>query len=376
MPHRGRKSTNRAQFTHVEHRPLYIRLGRMLWRPIHYLFRYPQLSNYTPNPTVHKLPTAYMLLEYIDNRKGQMLSNTWDKWREDPDRCTRLHKEIARIILSLARDPQPRIGAFHFQDDCTVALSNRPLTCATIMLENDGTPRTIQKGETYSSTEPYVSDMLALHDNYFLSNPNSVYDAEDCRGQMAARTVLRAVSHHYMRREYRNGPFIIQFSDFHASNIFVDEDWNITCLIDLEWVCALPREMLAVPYWLTGCSIDGLRDDDLDEFNKVRQEFMLHFEEQERDMALGLNFSVTQVMNEMWESKGVWFWHCLDSINAMLSVPSDHIYPLFSSPVSPKVEETLSRFWRENSEFVVEKKVADERQYDAELRRAFGEGVG
>lgn len=316
-----------------------------------------------------------MLLEYIDDGKGQMLSNTWDKWQEDLDRRARLHKGIARLILALARDPQPRIGAFHFHDNCTVTLSNRPLTCATVMLENDGTPRTMQKGETYSSTEPYVSDMLGLHDNYFLSNPNSVYDADDCRGQMAARTVLRAVSHHYVRRECRNGPFVLQLSDFHASNIFVDEDWNITCLIDLEWVCALPREMLAVPYWLTGCSIDGLREERLDEFNKVRQEFMLQFEVEEREMALGLNFSVAKVMNEMWESKGVWFWHCLESINAILSVPSDHIYPQFSSRMPQKVEETLSRFWREDSEIVVKKKVADERQYDAELRRAFGEGV-
>lgn len=189
----------------------------------------------------------------------------WDKWREDPTRRKRLHQGIARLTLSLARIPQPRIGAFQFHDDCTVTLSNRPLTCAIMMLENDGTPRTINKSNTYSCTESFVSDMITLHDKYFLSNPNAVYDAGDCRGQMAARTLLRAVSHHYVKQEFRNGPFLLQLSDFHASNIFVDEEWNITCLIDLEWVCAVPAEMLAVPYWLTGRAIDGLRREHLDE---------------------------------------------------------------------------------------------------------------
>ncbi|KAJ0127283.1 Uncharacterized protein HZ326_29615 [Fusarium oxysporum f. sp. albedinis] len=50
----------------------------------------------------------------------------------------------------------------------------------------------------------------------------------------------------------------LQFTDLHASNIFVDEEWNVTCFVDLEWISALPVEMLAVPYWLTGCKIDEI----------------------------------------------------------------------------------------------------------------------
>lgn len=116
--------------------------------------------------------------------------------------------------------------------------------------------------------------MITFHDNRLLSNPNAVYDAGDCRSQMAQRTLLRALSHHYIRREHRNGPFLLQLTDLHASNIFVDEEWNITCLIDLEWICALPVEMLAAPYWLTGCGIDEIEEERFDEFSKVRQEFM------------------------------------------------------------------------------------------------------
>ncbi|KAK2124206.1 hypothetical protein NOF04DRAFT_6507 [Fusarium oxysporum II5] len=65
-------------------------------------------------------------------------------------------------------------------------------------------------------------------------------------------------------------------------NIFVDEEWNVTCFVDLEWISALPVEMLAVPYWLTGYKIDEIKGDHIDEFNQVRQEFVRIFEEEEK----------------------------------------------------------------------------------------------
>lgn len=93
------------------------------------------------------------------------------------------------------------------------------------------------------------------------------------------------LSSYIVKQGRRNGHFHLQFTDLHASNIFVDENCNITCLIDLEWVCALPAEMLDVPYWLTDRGIDEIVDDDLCEFDEVRQEFIEIIEE-EVNMAL------------------------------------------------------------------------------------------
>lgn len=178
----------------------------MFWRNFYRLLRYPALSQYIPNPANPTdlasggFRSAYMILEYIDRRTGRMLSETWDTER----RGILAHRQnlfhgIASIILSLARIPQPRIGSFQFNDDCTVTLTNRPLTCTTIILENEGTPRTIQKSDTYTSTEPFVSDMMTFHDNRLRSNPNAVYDASDCRNQMSQRAILRALSHYYIK---------------------------------------------------------------------------------------------------------------------------------------------------------------------------------
>lgn len=79
--------------------------------------------------------------------------------------------------------------------------------------------------------------MLSFHDRRFFNHPNAACDAADCREKMAARMVLCIVLHRLINASYRAGPFVLQRTDLHASNIFVDDDWNIACLIDLKWVC-------------------------------------------------------------------------------------------------------------------------------------------
>ena len=311
-----------------------------------------------------------MLLEYIIPNTGQILSSTWEKHRNNPLQRQKLFQDMAHLILSLGNIPQPRIGSFQFNLDGTISLTNRLLPCSVIILENDGALRTIQRNETYTCTEPFVADMLTLHENSFLSNPNAVYNAEDCRSQMAAGALLRMLSHHYVERERRYGPFYLQLTDLHASNIFVDENWNITCLIDLEWVCALPAEMLAGPYWLTGHGIDEIVKDNLREFDKVRQEFMRIFEEEEVHMALKQTPVLASIIRKGWESDGVWFWRCLTSTNAMISLVEDHICPRFSR-LSSKAEEIFSQYWCQGSAKIVEKKVSDYEGYKKELEVLF-----
>lgn len=187
-------------------------------------------------------------------------------------------------------------------------------------MENEGAPRTISRNDTYISTEPFVADMHTFHDNVFLSNPNAVSSMGDGLGQMDSKTLLRAVSHHYIQREIRNGPYYLQLTDFHPSNVFVDNNWNITCLLDLEWVCALPAEMLSVPHWLTGCAVDEINEENLVEFEKTHREFMDIFDEEEVKMTPMNPPAMTLTMYNSWKSGAVWFWHCITSVNAMFSL--------------------------------------------------------
>ncbi|KAH6612919.1 hypothetical protein B0J18DRAFT_460788 [Chaetomium sp. MPI-SDFR-AT-0129] len=317
------------------------------------------LSRYAAHPSGLQLPAAYMLLEYIGPDTGRMLSDTWREGRTDKTKQQTLFRGLARLILSLARVPQPRIGSFRFNADSTVTLTNRPLPCCVPILENGGAPRTMPPDETYGRTEPFIADMLALLDGSFLAHRNAVFDAADCRGQMAARALLRTVSHFYLSPERRAGPFHVQMTDVHASNIL--------------WICSLPADMISVPYWLTGRGIDQLVGDDLAQFDLVRQAFMEVLEEEESVMAGGGTPTLARIMSESWESGAVWFWHCLKSVDAAFDLVADHVSPKYC-PFSCKVEEVLSEYWCQGSAAAAERKVADNEKYERELGSLFQTG--
>ncbi|OJD17233.1 hypothetical protein AJ78_02670 [Emergomyces pasteurianus Ep9510] len=88
---------------------------------------------------------------------------------------------------------------------------------------------------------------------------------------MAAITAMRTIFPLFLQRGHRRGPFCFHLTDLHQSNILVDENSHITYLIDLEWACSLPIDMIAPPYWLLGGRLDELNPENYDE---TRKEFM------------------------------------------------------------------------------------------------------
>lgn len=314
-----------------------------------------------------------MLLEYIGPETGKMLSITWSDHLTDTARRKNLFAGMARIMLSLARLPQPYIGSFKFNTlDCTVTLSNRPLTCAMAIFEQRGTPRTIPPDRLYQSTDSFASDMLTLHDNYLLHDPHAVRNEDDAQERMTLRTLLRAVTHFFTLSERRSGPYLLQPTDFHQSNILVDDEWNVTCLIDLEWVCALPVEMMSVPYWLTNCSIDTVTDDQYEPFDNARKEFLASMDKELPHVQVEHDIQITKIMRDSWDSKGVWYWACIRSLNGWLFIFEDHILPRFSS-VKRLVNDLkqVSFFWQEDASDHIKTKVADEQRYQLQLRSLF-----
>ena len=79
---------------------------------------------------------------------------------------------------------------------------------------------------------------------------------------------------------------------------------------------------------------------------------------------------LASIMHGGWETDGVWFWRCLTSTNAMISLVEDHICPRFSR-LSSKAEEIISQYWCSDSAKVVDRKVADYRGYEKDLEALF-----
>ena len=308
-----------------------------------------------------------------------MLTNTWQKYRHDKNHRSNLFKGLSKIILSLGRVPLPRIGSFTIGDDGIISLSNRPLTLRVHQAENENIATNMDRQLTYTSTDPYLMDMLSIYDNRLRYQPNAVTDAADARRQLAVLTCMRAVMHHYYSRDLRHGPFALALTDLSHSNIFVDDDWNVKHIIDLEWACSLPVEMQQPPYWLTDESIDHLTGDRLDAFNSIREEFMAAFEEAERHLNSSAKRSLVsaEIMRGGWESGKFFYYLALDGGTGIFNVFWDHIQRRFAGnqAVGDAFDHVFAPYWNTGSAAFIDAKIEEREHHIRNLRHTFENGM-
>jgi hypothetical protein len=280
-------------------------------------------------------------------------------------------------MLTLGKVPLPRIGSFTMDNEGVISLTNRPLRFQLHQLENEGIPTAVCRGTTYVTTESYLFDVLACHDSHLVHQLNAVNDEDDCRSQMAALATMRAVLPRFIRQDLRRGPFILTLTDLHQSNIFVDDEWNIKYLIDLEWACSLPIEMQHPPYWLTSQTVDGLVDEQLTLFDKIYREFLDIFAHEE---ALLLPDAQEQqasllrarIMKRGWEDGSFFYFLALDSISGLYGLFIQHIQERFDYHVKyDAFRRMVSPYWRPESEKFIAAKIKQKSEYDRRLLEMF-----
>lgn len=350
-------------FTPLENSSLLCRLRRWFSNRTRTFANYPLPSPFVTNGRMSGLHIGYLLLQYIED--GQMLSETFDSCVRDSSRRHNLFADLSRIMVSLAKIPQPRIGSFTIDNKGFISLSNRPLTLRLQALENEGIPSNIQRLRTYECTKCYAMDLLAYHDNRLLYQPNSMNDEMDGRRQMSAIGLLRSVLPQFINSGTNRGPFFLGLTDFHPSNIFVNEHWQVTSLIDLEWACSHPIEMLRPPYWLTGQNLDRLDGANFVEFSNIREEFMAEFRKQE--MLVTLEVSRSSMMEENWKVGAFWFFHALESTKGLYNIFRQHIVPRFSKDTD---FPDISQYWGSDASRFICSKLEERKIYLQQLTLA------
>ncbi|KAL9100961.1 MAG: hypothetical protein Q9163_003725 [Psora crenata] len=308
-------------------------------------------TNYSKKRVIIRFPLPYKIGE--ENFPG----NTDEKLR-----C-----EAATYIWIQEKCPDvhvPQLLGFAFSNNYCV-------------LENEGVPTNIRRTDTYTSTEPYIFDLLAYHDSLLRHRPNSINDQFDCRAQMAVITGMRAVLPHFLSRDLRNGPFLLTLTDIHQNNIFVDEQWHIKYLIDLEWACSLPMEMQNAPYWLTSHRVDDLTGENLVTYNNVHEEFMAAFETEEK-LQRGTFYETdtlvrTRAIRKAWMTGSYFYFHALESTTGLFNLFLQHIWPKFPASMAARhgFDEAVSPFWSFDTDEVTAMKMQDREDYDASLRALF-----
>ncbi|PLN83084.1 hypothetical protein BDW42DRAFT_165261 [Aspergillus taichungensis] len=314
-------------------------------------------------------------MDYVGSSEVQMLSETWDEDRGNQIKRTNLFRDISRIMLSLSGTPLPCIGSWTLDPDGMLRLSNRPPTLRLHQLENGGIPTNINRKVTYSNADLYYLDLLSCHDNRLRHQPDSLNDEEDGRAQMARLAIMRALPPQFLDRQFRHGPYMYQFTDMHPSNIFVDSQWHVKCVVDLEWACSLPAETLHLPYWLTGRPIDDLTGKNLNTFSQAYEELSGVFEEEERLFPPIENSYAyrTNLMRKGWRTGTFWYFQALNSPKRLFNLFHQHIHPIFNSshPVSSELPQVVSNYWAADMEKMIDAKIRDKKEYGKALRQRF-----
>lgn len=315
------------------------------------------------------LGMPYLLMEHIGEDYvclfDELPNHTDDElWKN------RLMAGLARITLSLARIPQPRIGSFQFHDDATVSLSNRYLSSTVAIFENSGTKQIIKPGQTHSCTDAFVSDLITTHLEFFLAAPNLCAEEYEGHRRLATINVLRAVANQHTKSELRNGPFFLSLTELNADNIFVDREGNVAGLVDLEWLCSMPAEALSEPYWLTAKSThDFIYNPACQEQHEItRDRYLDILQQQELLVQKPHTISMCDLMSDSWKSKRAWFWLCLNHHDVRDVIVSDHLCPPDSFNI---IAEDMAQIECSNADTVISDKIADYEAYTKTLLTYF-----
>ena len=224
---------------------------------------------------------------------------------------------------------------------------------------------------TYISADSFINDTLSYQDNRMTHQMNSILDEDDGVQQLSALVGLRALLPHFWDLESRQGPFVLSLPDLHASNIFVDDDWNIVSIIDLEFAPVVPIQMVHVPHWITDKGVDELHGPELEVYKQHYDKFVNILEQEEKTLARDNSYS--QRLRHEWDTGRIWYVMALGSINAFPSIFEQHLQPrFFEEGFETYIQgKPLSRLWCEDVDSFIAKKLQDYEVYKDNIRAIF-----
>ncbi|RMZ85019.1 hypothetical protein DV738_g273, partial [Chaetothyriales sp. CBS 135597] len=291
---------------------------------------------------------GYLLIEYVQD--GAMLSSSWHKHRDDPQKRKNLYSSLASIMLNLSLVPLPRIGSWTMDNNGSISLTNRPFHDLTAFWNRHHIPLGMPRDLTYSSAQSYIQDLLAYQDARMQHQANSILNRDDGIYQLSALVGLCATIPRLFNTSLSRGRFVMNFTDLHQSNMFVDNDWNITRIIDLEFAYSCPAELVHVPHWLSGRGVDELDGPEQEELKTLYDQFVDTVAEQE--IASQQNHTLSQRLREDWTSGRIWYFKDWKF--------ESHAWP-------------LAQLWSENVSEFLEAKVQGMQDYNHKVRQVFAE---
>jgi hypothetical protein len=142
--------------------------------------------------------------------------------------------------------------------------------------------------EPFRTATDYINYLTEQNSVHLHKQRNCVDDVDDARKKFTCRRLLQTVTSQFVSRQFDQGPFKLFCDDFRPGNILVDENLQITAVLDWEWCYAAPYQFLySPPCWLLLKPPVDWRDDymeDVDLLDRYMPKFELFvrvLEEQE-----------------------------------------------------------------------------------------------
>ncbi|KAM3508316.1 hypothetical protein MY11210_006785 [Beauveria gryllotalpidicola] len=207
-------------------------------------------------------------------------------------------------------------------------------------------------------------------DSKLRTQPNAIFDIDDGQRQMAASVGMRAVTHLFMQKTSRRGPFYLTLNDLNQKNIFVDEHWNIKTIIDLEWAHTLPIEMKTPPYWLTSRPVDGFMEPShRQEYEQVLEEYLSIYEQEEIQRRGSTRETTTQ--RQVWQNGSFWFYKAVMIPKAKYNLFNWHIQSMFNEdhPNLSIFDEIFHFYWGLDASKVIDAKIEERTAYIEDVKK-------
>lgn len=303
---------------------------------------------------------------FIDRAaRGRKLSDVIDMLAERENRVNFL-SDLADIMLQLRSKPMHRIGSLTVRDG-KVNVANRPLTQQQAAWDNEGIP-TISRGETFDTVESYITALLECHDNAIRCQENAIRNLGDGQSQLSNILMMRALSNQFIGKRYRKGPFILTLTNLQPHNIWVRNNGHIQYLIDLDWACSLPVEMMTPPYWL----VDLAASNDPD-FGTLTNDFLNILQEREHLFPDYRHDSIASVMRSSLQNGSFWYFRALQSPDRVCQLFREHIQGRYwpGDCSGPAFKILVSRYWCPEAREYIQRRIADRVSYNRKLRAIY-----
>lgn len=324
---------------------------------------------------------------------GVPLDSVWNTIREREELRKKFFRQLSDIVLQLSHLQFEKIGSLHVQEynvkvyiislklltyetwsfgDLSGSFG-RPLTSHVNDLERVGIDSASDCNQTFHSTTSYFDYLAELHFRRLQFQPNSIYDEEDGYSKYIARTCMRSLAPQFVSAEFDHGPFVLMHGDLSQQNILVDEDYNISGVIDWEWSITLPLQLFLTPppalhpYKIpTPAELEG----------KEKELFLCDVGEylecfRVRETLVSTNCRLSSIMSEDWKSGKYWFHSALMNLWDLDYPFWGHVFPLAFPNKDEEDFVMKCKFGPLQSEMeaLVRKKYEDLKKYEDEMER-------